>query len=196
MALFGKVEDDYTKTGKGGLTSLANKLSFIPFLSDFGKFFEKIPFIGHTFGAMLGMIDTIWEAGKWAFQGKFASAGTVLVAGTVGNAINAIPGPVMWWANAASGVGTGVSIGTHARALTENIIGGVSGSLGAKPQVLSSYNAGIGSIGGGGAPAQQRKFSDKVAGERGQNPDDAYARYMSGEGGVHVNELQSAMGRA
>jgi len=58
--------------------------------------------------------------------------------------------------------------------------------------VLSSYPAGIGSVGAGAAPQGPGKFASAVSAERNQNADQAYARYMNGEGGVHVNELQSA----
>lgn len=208
MALFGNVDAEYTKTGKGGLTSFANKLSFIPFLRDFGRdnllgekgkgFLAKIPLVGGSITFLLGQIDTFIEAGKWLLKGKFASAATVLAAGTVSNAINSAsddkgfnPLNPFYWANVASGVATGASLGTHSRALTENIIGGVTGALGMKPEVLQSYPAAIGSI-NASAFAGPGKFATKVSNERGQNADQAYQQYMNGEGGVHVNELGSA----
>lgn len=186
MALFGDFGDDYTRTGKGFFTKLANGLSFIPG-------------IGGIATMAVGMVDTVLEAGRWLFQGKFGSAATVLAAGTVGNFVNsmsniAIAAP-FWWGNVASGVTTSTTIGTHARAATEAVIGSISGALGSKPQVLSSYTAGIGSISASMQQAGPGKFASQVSGQRGQNADEAYARYMSGEGGVHVNELQSAYGR-
>jgi hypothetical protein len=181
MALFGNVSDDYTSTGKGGLTSFANKVSFIPL-------------VGGLLAWPIGMVSTLVESAQWLFQGKILSAATSLTAGAVSNSVNAAGG-LLWWGNVGSGIATGATIGTHARAATEGILGAVTGALGVKPTVLRSYPAAIGSIGSGGAPAQQRKFSDQIASQRGQNPDDAYARYMSGDGGVHVNELQSANGR-
>jgi hypothetical protein len=189
MALFGNVGDDYTKTGKGFFTKLANGLSYIP----------DIPFLtswikGGTQFA-LGMVDTVLEAGQWLFNGKIGSAATALVAGTVGNGVNALASGTFWWFNAGSGIASGETLGTHARALTENIIGGVTGALGSKPQVLSSYPAGIGSISNGVVANGPGKFAAGVSTQRGQNADEAYKRYMSGEGGVHVNELQSAYGR-
>lgn len=194
MALFGNIDDSYTSTGKGALTRWSNTISFIPFLRNFGKegFLGKIPIIGGSITAVLGYIDTIIEAGQWLFRGKIGSAATVLAAGAVGTTVNAISDTTMWWVNAASGVTTGASIGTHARAATEAIIGMGTGALGVKPQVLSSYPAGIGSVGAGAAPQGPGKFASAVSAERNQNADQAYARYMNGEGGVHVNELQSA----
>lgn len=185
MALFGNIDDSYTSTGKGALTRWANTISFIPFLSD-------IPILGTTITGLLGYADTVIEAGQWLFRGKIGSAATVLAAGAVGSTVNAISGPTMWWVNAASGATTGASIGTHARAATEAIIGMGTGALGVKPQVLSAYPAGIGSVGAGAAPQGPGKFASAVSAERNQNADQAYARYVSGEGGVHVNELQSA----
>ena len=185
MALFGKVSEDYTKTGKGGLTSFANTISFIPGIRNIGGFFEKIPFVGHTFGALVGYVDTVWEAGKWAFQGKLGSAGTVLAAGLVGNTVNALPG-AFWWVNAASGVTTGVSAGTHARAMTEALIGGISGSLGHKPTVLNSYPAAIGSIGSAPSMGGKDNFRDKIAAERGMTRAQIDARADQ----AYVNQVQ------
>lgn len=190
MALLGKVSEGYTKTGKGGLTSFANKLSFIPG-------------IGGFFAYPIGMLSTIIESAQWLFQGKFASAATVLAAGTVGNTVNAfvsggsalagIAGPpgLAWWAgNVASGAVTGVSAGTHARALTESIIGGVGGALGHKPTVLSSYPAGVGSIGYAMAPQQggRDNFRDKIAAERGMTRAQMDARTNQ----AYVNQSQGA----
>lgn len=189
MALFGNVGDDYTKTGKGFLGRWSSTFSFLPFLSD-------IPILGTTITGLLGYADTVIEAAQWLFRGKIGSAATVLAAGAVGSTVNAISGPTMWWVNAASGATTGASLGTHARAATEALIGAGGRALGMEPQVVSSYPAGIGSIGGGAAPAGPGKFASAVSNERGQNADEAYARYAQGEGGVHVNELQSALGRA
>lgn len=198
MALFGNFGDDYTNTGKGGLTRWSNTLSFIPILRNIGVnsqgtgFLQKIPVIGGSITAVLGYVDTIIEAAQWLFRGKIGSAATVLAAGAVSTTVNATTSSIFWGANALSGVTTGASLGTHARAATEGIIGAVTGALGAKPQVLSSYTAGIGSVGSAVAPAGPGKFASAVSNERGQNADQAYANYMNGEGGVHINELQSA----
>ena len=102
---------------------------------------------------------------------------------------------IFWGANVGSGLLTGRTLGTHARKLTESAIGGVTGVLGVKPQVLRSYPAGIGSIGANSAPAAPGRFASQIANERGQNPQEAYSNYMRGDGGAYVNELQSANGR-
>ncbi len=195
MALFADLDDSYTKTGKGTLTRWANKLSMIPFF-------------GGALAWPLGMIDTVIETGQWLFRGQFGSAITTLAAGTVGNSVNAFVSGgsgighivggegIKWWlGNVGSGVSTGATLGTHARALTESVIGGVTGALGAKPQVLASYPAGIGSVGVGSVPQGPGKFAAGVSAQRGEDANAAYNRYMAGEGGVHVNELQSANGR-
>lgn len=185
MALFGKVSEDYTSTGKGGLTKFANVLNSIPVLASIGKFFEKIPFIGHGFTAMIGYADTIWEAGRWAFQGKLGSAATVLTAGFVSNTVNSIPG-VSWWINDISAATTGATIGTHARALTESLIGGVAGALGSKPTVLSSYPAAIGSINSSPNYGGRDNFRDKIASERGMTRAQMDARSDQ----AYVNQTQ------
>jgi hypothetical protein len=186
MALLADIDDSYTKTGKGTLTRWANKLSLVPV-------------IGGLLSWPLGMISTTIESAQWLFRGKLGSAVTTAVAGTVGNSVNALTGGfsgITWWmGNAASGGLTGATLGTHARAATEALIGGVSGALGAKPQVLSSYPAAIGSIGSGTAVQGPGKFAAGVSAQRGEDANAAYARYMRGDGGVHVNELQSANGR-
>jgi hypothetical protein len=166
MALFGKVSEDYTRTGKGGLTSLANTLSFIPLVRSI-SWFKHVPIVGGLLSAFVGYIDTAWEAARWAFQGKFASAATVLAAGAVSNTVNALPGPIWWGVNAISGVTTGASVGTHARAATETLIGSVTGALGMKPTVLNSYPAAIGGIASAPAMGGKDNFRDKIAAERG-----------------------------
>ncbi len=188
MALFGNVSEEYTKTGKGGLTGLANTLSFIPGLRSMGNFFKDIPLIGHTFGAMIGMVDTVWEAGRWAFQGKIGSAATVLAAGTVSNAFNAIPGPLWWGIDVVSGVSTGASIGTHARAATESIIG----ALGLHPEVLNSYPAAIGSLSQSAYMGGKDNFRDKIAAERGLTRQQMDAR--ADQAYVNLAQSNTALG--
>lgn len=196
MALFADLDDSYTKTGKGTLTRWANKISLIPVVRTWGNLLGKVPFLSGAFGAVLGYIDTIIESGQWLFRGQIGSAATVAISGIVANSVNfATDATPFWWANVGSGVTTGATLGTHARALTESVIGGVTGALGAKPQVLASYPAGIGAIGTGMAPQGPGKFAAGVSAQRGEDANAAYNRYMSGEGGVHVNELQSAYGR-
>lgn len=189
MALLGNVGDDYTRTGKGTLGRWSRSLSFVPNF----PIIEKV--ILKPVMRLFGYVDTIIESAQWLFRGNIGSAATVLIAGTVSTTVNAISDSVFWWANAASGVTTGVSLGTHARAATEAVLGVATGALGVKPQVLRSYPAGIGAIGGGVTQSGPGKFASNISAERGQNADQAYANYMNGEGGVHMNELQSALGR-
>ncbi len=191
MALFTETGDDYVRTGKGPLTRWANKLSFVP---QFIKFetLAKIPIIGGTLTAVLGYADTILESAQWLFRGQFGSAATTLVAGAVGSTVNGLTGSVFWWANAASGVATGATLGTHARAATETAIGAVTGALGAKPLVLQSYTAGIGSIGGGQMQSGPGKFFTAAAHSKGEsNADAAYARMAAGNAD-HIAALEAA----
>ena len=181
MALLTDIDESYTRTGKGTLMRLANAASYLPL-------------IGGAIAWPVGMLSTAIESVTLLFRGQFGSAATALAAGTVANTVNTVGG-VFWWANAGSGITTGETLGTHARAGTEAIIGGITGALGMKPQVLRSYPAGIGSIASSMAPEGPGKFAAGVSASRGEDANAAYARYMSGEGGVHVNELQSANGR-
>ncbi len=182
---------DYTKTGNGWLASLANKISFIPFT-------------GFITAPML-MLDGGFSAIGWALRGKFASAATALGSGVVAGGTAALSDPgvvgiqgaaIFWAGNALSGMTTGRSLNTHARALTESATSMVTRPLGMQPTVLRSYYAGVG--GTGGADVGQRgpgRFTTQVANERGQNANAMYNSYMRGEGGAHVNELASAQGR-
>ncbi len=199
MALLTDIDESYTKTGKGTLTRWSNALSYLPPFAGGFSFFgllKKIPLVGGSITAVLGYTDTLIESAQWLFRGKIGSAATALAAGTVGTTVNAFSDSFTWWGgNALSGALTGETLGTHARAGTEAIIGGITGALGMKPQVLRSYPAGIGSIASSMAPEGPGKFAAGVSASRGEDANAAYARYMSGEGGVHVNELQSANGR-
>ncbi|MFZ4540455.1 MAG: hypothetical protein ACOYNL_01430 [Rickettsiales bacterium] len=194
MALFGKLDDNYTRTGKGTLTRWSNTLSLIPGLRNFnlGGALSKIPVISGTITAVLGYADTIIESSRWLLRGQFGSAATVLAAGAVGTTVNAFADTTWWIGNVASGVTTGATLGTHARALTETVIGSVTGALGNKPQVLSSYPAAIGSIQSPYVAQGPGKFAAGVSAQRGQNADEAYARYRSGEGSDHIKALESA----
>lgn len=163
-------DDGYVKTGRGWLGSVANWASFIPFVGS-----------GITFVA--GAVDTLVETGQWLLRGKLLSAGTALASGSVSTVVNtAVHGnPIFWGANVAQGLFTGRSLGTHARALTENVVGGAAGMLGQKPTVLRSYPAGIGSIGGAGAGQQQSQpgyWSSRVAQEQGQDPQRRWQQYV------------------
>ena len=142
MALLGDFNDDYTRTGKGFFSRMANAASFIPFL-------------GKPLVLVLGSIDTVIESATWLFRGKFVSAATALVAGAVSTTVNSLtpgePGQIgvalTWWGlKLGSGAATGTTLGTHARKLTEEAIGMVTGALGSKPTILRSYPAGIGSV--------------------------------------------------
>lgn len=171
---------DYTRSGENFLTRWGNKASFLP------------NFLGGGFIAgALNMAGAVVEAAGWLFRGKFLSAATVLAAGSasalVNGASNLNPiGDIRWFVNVGSGVATGNSVGTHARAATETVIGAVTGALGVKPTVLRSYTAGVGSI-SGGADMGSRSFTNRIAGERGQDPNQLWNQKMNGEAGAYVS---------
>lgn len=167
---------NYTRTGNGRfLTDLANKASFIPF-------------IGGPIAGFVGMVDAVIEGAGWLIKGKPLSAATVVASGVVGSAVNGLTDNnlLFWGLNAGSGMASGRSMGTHARALTEGGIGMITGALGVRPQVLSSYPAGIGSVGG---ERQQgsRQFTNAEAGRRGQNANELWNQKMNGEAGAYVS---------
>jgi hypothetical protein len=190
MALFADIDDSYTKTGKGTLTRWANRLT-------------AIPVVGGWLAFPLGMISTTVESLQYLFRGQFGSALTAFTAGTVSNTVNGLTssfdlpgigktiGWTWWLGNAASGIGTGATLGTHARALTETVIGGVTGALGVKPKVLSSYTAGMGSLPGAMAPQGPGRYFSEAARSRGEDPDAAYARLRSGNA-EHIAALEAA----
>jgi hypothetical protein len=167
-----------------------------------------VPFFGGMLAFPLGVVGTVIEAGQWLFRGELGSAFTALVAGGVSTAVNTLSSGggslgefgvkgigAAWWGNVASGAVSGATLGTHARAGTEALIGAISGALGSKPQVLRSYPAAIGSINAGAMPQGPGKFAAGVSSQRGEDANAAYSRYTNGEGGAHINELQSANGR-
>lgn len=176
----------YTKTGNGWLTSWANKLSIVPFTG--------------PITSLMIWADSGLTAIGWALKGKFASAATTLGTGAVSGMVsgmNTIGNPMMpiyWGANVVSMGTTRRSIQTHARALTENATSFATRPLGMQPTVLRSYPAGIGGI-GGASMSGPGQFASRIANERGQDANAMYNNYMRGEGGVHVNQLQSANGR-
>ena len=166
--------ETYVKTGQGPFTRWGNRLSLIPGIGGFSA-----AFIAGS-GAL---IDTL----KWAFRGKFLSAATALTAGvvsaTVNFATNALPFALGNAANAGTAALTGVTLGTHARKLTENTIGGLAGLVGQKPIVLRSYHAGTGAIGGaamGGtqAPQQPGYWANHVAQSQGRDPQQRWQQYV------------------
>lgn len=185
MALLGSTGEEYTKTGKGMLSGLADKLSYIPL-------------IGGMLAFPVGMLSTVLESARWLFQGDFSSALTVLAAGTVGSGVDALTsfgsplglasGGIGWWlGNAASGMATGAGLGTHARAATEALMDSSFGLLGQHPTVLASYPAGIGSIGSTVDVSGKDNFRDKIAAERGVTRAQMDARADQ----AYVNQLQS-----
>lgn len=176
MALI-KTPSDYNRTGGNWFTRASNATSYIPFG------------IGAALAWPLGMIGTAIDSGKWLIRGKVASAITAAGAGAVATTVNSAGSIV--GANIASGVLTGKTLGTHARKGTEVVTGGVLGVVNMKPQVLQSYTAGIGSIGGGAAPAGPGRYVSQVAASRGEDPNVAYARLQSGQPD-HMAALQSA----
>ena len=190
MALFTDLGKDYTKTdGKNLLTRASHFLSYIPF-------------VGSAAVLWTGGIGTVLDAGKWLFRGKILSAVTTLLAGAAETFVNSlgsfIPGSGLIksfftplnMAKAGSGLATGESLGAHARKAVEATMGGLSGLVGAKPQVLSSYTAGIGSIGAPAAPGPGR-FVSQVAASKGEDPNAAYARLQSGQAD-HLAALEAA----
>ena len=181
MALLGDFNEDYTRTGKGFLTRVSNWLSFVPV---FGGALSAVP----------GFIDTLLESATWLFRGKPISAATAFVSGAVGNTVNSLSG-LTWWPNLISGATTGRSFGTHARKLTEETIGAVTGALGEKPTILRSYPAGIGSVGAGFAPQGPGQFASNEAQRRGQDPRAYYNTKMNGDMAQHRAELESARGQ-
>jgi hypothetical protein len=168
---------DY-KTGANWFNRAANFTSYIPGLS-------------LLLTPIFGTIGTIIDSGKWLLRGKLLSAATAATTGTVATFVNASSGAIGY--NIVSGLATGKTLGSNVRVATEWGIGGITGAIGKKPQVLQSYTAGIGSI--GGAASGPGQFASGISAQRGQDPNAAYANYMRGEGGVHVNQLQSANGR-
>ena len=106
--------------------------------------------------------------------------------------------PAIWWINGVSGIATGSALGTHARKLTETVIGGVTGALGMKPQVLNSHMAGIGAL--DNAYAQNMRgpgqFASQVAAQRGRDPREMYNAYRNGAGAEHVSQLEAARANA
>lgn len=176
---------NYTRTGDNVFTRWANRASFIPFG------------IGASISLVLGTIGTIVDAGGWLLRGKIGSAATAAAAGMVSTGLNSASGifaplsGVQWWLNVGSGVATGSSIGTHGRAATEAVIGSITGALGARPTVLRSYTAGVGSI-GGQAQSGPGYYASRAAQERGMDPNQMWNNYRNGAGADHVAALEAS----
>lgn len=187
MALFGNLGKGYTKTdGKNFFTSVSHVLSYIPSFGFLAPLLMPATLIA-------GGIGTVVDAGKWLLKGKFLSALTTLFAGGAETVVNSISGGFGVTAvKLGSGLGTGESLGTHARKAIEMGMGGLSGLVGAKPTVLSSYTAGIGSINSGAVATNgPGKWMSQAAASRGEDANAAYARLQSGQP-EHLAALQSA----
>lgn len=174
---------NYTRSGDNFLTRWANRISMLPF--------------GGVLSWPLGQLGTFVEAAGWLFRGKVFSAATVLAAGTVSNSINAAvsSNPVNWFigygAQLGSGAVSGSTLGTHGRAATEAVIGAVTGAFGARPTILRSYTAGVGSI-GGQSPSGPGYYATRAAQERGQDPNAMWNNYRNGGGAEHVAALEAS----
>lgn len=182
---------DYVKTGNSAVTRFANKLSLVPIV-------RSIPIVNSTLHVTLGVIGTLVDAGRWLLRGKVGSAATELAAGIVGHGVNAITGPVWWIGQLGIAGFSGHTVGTHARKITEDIIGGVTGALGIKPQVLRSYPAGIGAVPGAGTYFQQQgpgQWASRASQEKGKDPNQEWQQYRNGVGREHVAALQDAASR-
>ena len=188
MALLADIDDSYTRTGKGTLARWSSKLSMIPV-------------VGGWLALPLGAVGTVIESAQFLFRGQFGNALTALVAGGVSTTVNTVAGfsdvlvknvpGVFWWGNAASGLATGATLGTHARAATEALIGFVSRPLGMEPTVLRSHTAGIVGYGRSAMPQGPGKFMSDAARSKGEDPDAAYARMQAGQAD-HLAALESA----
>src|SRR5688572_2045126 len=120
----------YVRTGQSRLSQWAAKVSVIPG--------------GGVATAFLGTAGAIWDAGKQLMRGRVGSAATELTTGVVATGINTVSGTVFWMLNVGSAGFTDFTLGTHARQVTETVIGGVTGAVGLKPKVLSAHMASIG----------------------------------------------------
>lgn len=184
-----------TRTGNGFLTRAANAMSYVPY------------YLGGIVAYPIGLVDTAFESLKWLFRGQVLSAATVAATGFVSNTVNALDGMTWWGVSAVSGVTTGSTIGTHARKLTEEAIGAVTGALGIKPQVLRSHPAGIGYLNPnyfpqamGLPPLPQAgvpgRFATMEAQRRGQDPLAYHQNKLSGDDmREHVAALEAARKR-
>ncbi len=169
---------DYTRTGDNFLTRWSNIAS-------------AIPIVGPIATGFLGFAGTAVDTVGWLLRGKIGSAATAAVTGTVSTAVNSsIAASGLWWVNATSGIVSGNTVGSHSRALTEGIVGSVTGALGMRPTVLRSYTAGVGSIGGGNTGPGY--YATRAAQERGQDPSAMWNNYRNGSGADHVAALEAS----
>lgn len=185
----------YTKTGAQERVGGAGR-TWGEWFSMWSNRLSFIPFIGGTAALVMGAIGTGLETISQLFKGNIGSAITTAATGAVATTVNSLAGTsgVVWWANLASGLATGSALGTHARKGSEIIIGGVTGVIGMKPEVLSSHTAGIGSL--DNAYAQNVRgpgyWASRRAGEMGRDPREMYNSYRSGAGAEHVSQLDAA----
>lgn len=205
MALLGEFGDNYTRTGNNAFTRFANWLSFSPFGD-----LKVIGTVPKAIAAISGFIGTAVETLGHLFRLRIGSAATALVAGTVGNSVNLAVGvadsvvPISWWINLASGVTTSTSLGTHARKLTEEAIGAVTGALGIKPQILQSHPVAIGYLNPNYFPQIPNmppapipgRFASMEAQRRGQDPMAYHQTKLRGEDmREHMATLDAARGQ-
>jgi hypothetical protein len=184
MALLGNF-DGYTKTGGNFFTRLSNMATYIP-----------LPWVNTVFVNLFGWIGTAIDTAGWLFRGKFKSAITALGAGAASTLTNTAVGAAgafspIWWANLGSGILTDHSLGSQARKVAEVGIGGITGVLGGKPQVLQSNFGAVGSIGGGATQGTPGRWVSDVARSKGEDPNAAYARLNSNQAD-HIAALESA----
>ena len=159
----------YTRTGDNLFTTLSNWASLIPFA-------------GGVVSIALGVIGSAWDAGGWLLKGKPLSAATAFGTGVASTTTNAVMSahPVTWGLNVITAIGTGRTIGTHARKGTEmagSLVTSPLAPLGIQPTVLRSHQAGIGQIGTGFSPQQPGRFASQVSNQRGRNADQDWRAY-------------------
>lgn len=188
------LREEYVRTGNSGITRFANKLSVIPIIG-----YLSLPVAG---------LGVIWDTGKWLIRGKFGSAATELLTGSLSAAINTMPfsealgkgimlSKITWWGgNAVTAGVSGHTLGTHGRRLAEQAIESITEKLGIKPTVLESYTAGIGALPGAGAAFMRNQgpgyWATRYAQTQGQDPQQMWNQYKNGTGREHVEALQAA----
>lgn len=187
----------YTKTGVQERVGGAGR-TWAEWFSMWSNRASLIPVVGAYLAWPMGMIGTTLETLGQLFKGNIGSAITVAAAGTVATTVNAaVSTTPNWWiygGNVASGLTTGSVLGTHARKLTESVIGGVTGILGMKPEVLSSHTAGIGSLDNAYAQSVRGPgyWATRRAEEMGRDPRQMYDQYRTGAGAEHTAQLDAA----
>lgn len=170
---------NYVATGQSRLSQWAAKASVIPVA---GLFITPV----------LGTLGAIWDSGKQLARGRVLSAATELTTGVVAAGVNSVGGSVFWVANVGTAGFSDFTIGTHARKVTETVIGGITGAVGMKPKVLSAHMAGIGAPPGSwAAQAGPGRWAQQFT-PQGQDPRQYYQNYRNGAGMDHVAALQAA----